>query len=175
MNIGMQKVCLRMSKTGRKIRSKVYTYLVCRRAATVGSALMVNFKSTVTNNTFLGNHVNFNGMTISGYGRVTIGNYFHSGQDCHIITDVHNYEGEEIPYDSTYVVKEVIIDDFVWLGSHVIILGGVHIGEGAIIQAGAVVVKDVPPYAIVGGNPASVFKYRNKEHFLQLKEKKHFH
>ena len=61
-----------------------------------------------------------------------------------------------------------------WIGSRVIILGGVHIGEGAIIQAGSVVVTDVPPCAIVGGNPATVFKWRNKEHYYKLKGKRAF-
>jgi acetyltransferase-like isoleucine patch superfamily enzyme len=54
-------------------------------------------------------------------------------------------------------------------------LGGVSIGEGAIVQAGAVVVKDIPPYAIAGGNPAKVFKYRDIDHFQKLKEEKKFH
>lgn len=54
----------------------------------------------------------------------------------------------------------IIIDDDVWIGYGVTILSGVHIGQGAIIAAGAVVTKDVPPYAIAGGVPAKVLKYR---------------
>ena len=81
------------------------------------------------------------------------------------MTSNHNYEGGAIPYDDMAWVKDVVIGDFVWLGSRVIILPGVTIGEGAIIQAGAVVVRDIPPCAIAGGNPAEVFKYRDKEHF----------
>ena len=53
--------------------------------------------------------------------------------------------------------------------NNVIISGNVHIGEGAIVAIGSVVVKDVPPYAIVGGNPAKVIKYRNIEQFKKLK------
>lgn len=51
----------------------------------------------------------------------------------------------------------------VWVGSHALINGGVHIGNGACVAAGAVVVKDVPPYAIVGGVPAKIIRYRFPE------------
>ncbi len=54
----------------------------------------------------------------------------------------------------------VVIEDDVWVGTRAIILNGVTIGRGAIVGAGAVVTKSVPPYAIVGGNPARVIKYR---------------
>lgn len=87
----------------------------------------------------------------------------------------HDYDyGDKIPYGSHYATKNVKIDDFVWIGSDVIICGNVHIGEGAIIAMGAVVVKDVPPYAIVGGNPAKVIKYRNIEQFKKLKAEGRF-
>lgn len=58
---------------------------------------------------------------------------------------------------------DVHIDDGVWVGCNVTILKGVHIGTGAVIAAGSVVVKDVPSYAIVGGVPAKVLKYRFSE------------
>lgn len=54
----------------------------------------------------------------------------------------------------------IIIGDDVWIGMDSMILSGVTIGQGAVIAAGSVVTKDVPPYAIVGGNPAKVIKYR---------------
>ena len=58
-----------------------------------------------------------------------------------------------------------------WIGANVIILPGVKIGNGAIIAAGAVVTKDVEPYAIVGGVPAKLIKYRfKKEEINQLEE-----
>lgn len=54
----------------------------------------------------------------------------------------------------------IVVGNDVWIGTRAIILSGVTIGHGAIIAAGSVVTKDVPPYAIVGGNPAKVIRYR---------------
>ena len=78
-----------------------------------------------------------------------------------------------MPYDSTYIVKNVVIDDNVWIGSRVLIIGNVHIGEGAIIGAGSIVTKDVPPLAIYAGG--KIIKYRDKEKYELLKAKKRFH
>jgi len=55
---------------------------------------------------------------------------------------------------------DIIVKDDVWIGYRSIILSGVTIGQGAVVAAGSVVTKDVPPYAIVGGNPAKIIKYR---------------
>jgi acetyltransferase-like isoleucine patch superfamily enzyme len=55
---------------------------------------------------------------------------------------------------------DVVIGSDVWLGSRCCVLAGVRIGDGAVVGAQAVVTKDVPPYAIVAGNPAQVVKYR---------------
>ncbi|MBR5419941.1 MAG: CatB-related O-acetyltransferase [Lachnospiraceae bacterium] len=55
---------------------------------------------------------------------------------------------------------DIIVEDDVWIGYRATILSGVHIGQGAVIGAGALVDKDVPPYAVVGGVPAKVIKYR---------------
>ena len=54
----------------------------------------------------------------------------------------------------------IVIDDDVWIGYGATVLSGVHIGQGAVIAAGAVVTKDVPPYAVVGGVPAKLIRYR---------------
>ena len=54
----------------------------------------------------------------------------------------------------------ITVDDDVWIGYGATILSGVHIGQGAVVASGSVVTKDVPPYAIVGGVPAKVIRYR---------------
>ena len=74
----------------------------------------------------------------------------------------------------TYPQKgDLIIGNDVWIGYNATIMAGVTIGDGAIIATNATVVKDVPPYSIVGGNPAQVIKYRfdesTREKLLQLK------
>jgi chloramphenicol O-acetyltransferase type B len=150
------------------------TAYVKHQCASSGPRLTVNLFSTVTAKTYLGENVNFNGMSIGGGGKVSIGDNFHSGKHCTIITDFHNYEGNAIPYDNSIVSKDVIIEDNVWIGYGVIILGGVRIGEGAIIQAGSVVVSDIPACAIAGGHPARPFKMRNVEHYTSLKSQGRF-
>jgi len=57
----------------------------------------------------------------------------------------------------------IVVEDDVWFGYGATVMSGVHVGQGAIVAAGAVVSKDVPPYAIVGGVPARVIKYRFSE------------
>lgn len=65
--------------------------------------------------------------------------------------------------------KNITIEDNVWLVDDMIVLSGVTAGEGAVIQAGSVVAKSVPKYAIAGGHPAVPFKYRDKAHYERLK------
>lgn len=58
---------------------------------------------------------------------------------------------------------DVVIGNDVWIGCRAVIMAGIKIGDGAVIASGAVVTKDVPPYAVVGGVPAKVLKYRFDE------------
>jgi acetyltransferase-like isoleucine patch superfamily enzyme len=160
----------------RVVRKNFYTNNVKRQCEIHGPRLRVNKRSAVTKQTILGTNVNFNGLRINGRGKVVIGDNFHSGEECLMISQNHNYDlGKAIPYDNTYILKDIIIKDNVWLGSRVIILGGVTIEEGAIIQAGSVVVSDIPYCGIAGGNPAKVFKYRDIEHYESLKRDEKFH
>lgn len=75
---------------------------------------------------------------------------------------------EEFAYAAPLSHKHVIIGNDVWVGAHAKIIGGVTIHDGAVILAGSVVTKDVPSYAIVGGVPAKVLKYRFDEQTVQL-------
>lgn len=72
-----------------------------------------------------------------------------------------SFYGIEPEYDyHEQEFKQVIIGNDVWIGARAMIMDGVSIGDGAVVAAGAVVTKNVPPYAIVGGVPAKIIKFR---------------
>jgi len=98
-------------------------------------------------------------------GPVKIGNDVMIGPDVIILTQNHKFDRFNIPMwqQGLYSPEPVVISDDVWIGARVIILPGIHIGNGAIVGAGAVVTKDVAEYAIAGGNPAKVIKFRIKQ------------
>ena len=108
--------------------------------------------------------------------KLLIGNY------CSIAAEVVFIPESDHPTDllSTYPWKakylgemeaisrgDIIVDDDVWIGYRAIVLSGVHISQGAIVAAGSIVTKDVPPYAIVGGNPARLIRYRYPEEIIK--------
>lgn len=167
-------VLARLRKLHRNLRRAVYTKRVRLRAKACGVGVRVNGSTTVTSRTVIGDHANFNGMAIKGNGNVIIGAYFHSGVGCKLMTTNHNFEGgSRIPYGpgEEDLHQDIRIGDFVWLGDDVTILGGIEIGEGAVIQVGSVVVSSIPPLAIAGGHPAKVFKYRDRARFEDLKKR----
>ena len=96
------------------------------------------------------------------YGKCIIGNDVMMGPRCVIYTQNHAFDDITVSMNMQGLQEEkpVSIGDDVWIGGDVIILPGVKIGSHAIIAAGAVVTKDVPEWAIVAGNPATVKKFR---------------
>lgn len=107
---------------------------------------------------------------------ITIGNKVTFGPGVTIMTGNHNFRDVGVYIFDNHVKRKdddlpVLIEDDVWIGCHAIILKGVTIGRGAIVGAGAVVTKSVPPYAIVGGNPARVIRYRFAEDDIVKHEK----
>lgn len=152
------------------VRRCFYTFLCLLQSRNINILkCIINGPSKFDTNTIFGENNHFNGCRKLGTGKVVFGDNIHTAEGLRILTSYHNYNGKSIPYDDTIIVKDVNIGDNVWIGIDVIILGGITIGEGAIIQAGSVVSKDIPALAIVGGNPAIPFKFRNKEHYYELK------
>ena len=82
----------------------------------------------------------------------------------HLRTDMHIHDSIDEPMQLQGILeKDIVIGDDVWVGYGAQILSGVIVGSHSIVAAGAVVTKEVPPYAIVGGVPARVLRYRNDE------------
>lgn len=96
---------------------------------------------------------------------------FHLGSaliDTYVEKDLYD------PYEHTAEDGEewdTVIGNDVWIGTRTMLIGGIHVGDGAIIGAGSIVTKDVPPYAVVAGNPARIIRYRFDEDKIQKLEK----
>ena len=108
--------------------------------------------------------------------RITIGHDVLISDNVHIV-DTNSHEMNHIERAEGYLniinfghtdkqtninTAPITIGNYAWINFNSIILKGVTIGEGAIVAAGSVVTKDVPPFALVGGNPAKVIKYLNE-------------
>ena len=79
-----------------------------------------------------------------------------------IFTQNHAMDDLDIPMRlQTAPKKKVTIGDNVWIGANALIMPGITVGQGSVIAAGAIVTKDVPDFAIVGGNPAKIIKFRD--------------
>ena len=99
---------------------------------------------------------------LDGRNGIEIGDNVNLSSNVFIWTEQHDHRD---PYFrcETQIKRPVIIGNRVWIGPNTIILHSVNIGEGAVVGAGAVVTKDVPPFTIVGGVPAKVIGQRNKD------------
>lgn len=108
-------------------------------------------------NTFLGEYV-----VIYGHGGVTIGENTLIAMHTCIVSSNHTIpeKGALIRFHPD-ILLPVSIGSDVWIGAGASILGGVTIGNGCVVAAGAVVTRDLPPYAIAAGVPARVIRYRN--------------
>lgn len=105
------------------------------------------------------------GINCEIYGPVSIGNDVMMGPEVVIYISGHAHERTDVPMrlQGSDAIKPVKIGNDVWIGRRVMIMPGVTIGDGVVIGAGAVVTKDIPDFAVVGGVPAKVSKYRKAD------------
>lgn len=97
-------------------------------------------------------------------GQIVIGENCLIGPKVVMRTASHRFEKKEVNIRGQgHQIADILIEDDCWIGANAIILGGVHIGKGAIIGAGAVVTKDIPSMVIAVGVPAKVLKYRGAQ------------
>jgi len=163
-------------KNGNYIFKNVYIH----KNAVLESPVTLYANCGIRNNVEIGKFSYINNGTTIFYGS-RVGRYCSIGKKCEIGTVDHpidwlstssiqynmgghfpKFKGrlKEVEFKQ---IEGTTIGNDVWIGSLVIIKSGINIGHGAIVAAGAVVTKDVPPYAIVGGVPAKVLKYRFDE------------
>lgn len=98
-------------------------------------------------------------------------NHAFSGVTAYPFGNVWGYSREDIIKRSLANRQQLIIGHDVWIGGNANIIKGVKIGNGAIIGTNSVVTKDVPPYAIVGGNPAKIIRYRFSPEIIEALDK----
>ena len=125
-----------------------------------------------------GSYGELNVVDFGGENKLIIKNYVSIAQRVSFILNADHYTNHISTYPfkvkTLHVTKtesfgkgNIEVDDDVWIGYGATIMSGVHIGQGAVVAAGAVVTKDVPPYAIVCGVPAKVIKYRFEPEMIE--------
>jgi acetyltransferase-like isoleucine patch superfamily enzyme len=114
--------------------------------------------NSIIQNTTIGNYCSISYNIICGLGSHPL-NLFSTSPLFYRKKNTFKLEVVEKDYNFQEY-RPIIIGNDVWIGARAIIMDGIHIGNGAVIAAGAIVTKDIPDYAIVGGVPAKVLKYR---------------
>ena len=153
------------ARWGGPLYKKIRSFLGKRLLASCGEG--VNIESGARfgrgNTIWLGNYSDL-GIDCDIRGEVHIGNNSFMGPEVAIWTHNHAFDRLDIPmmYQGTTPERPVYIGNDVWIGTRAIILQGVHVGDHAIVGAGAVVSKNVPEWGIAVGNPAKVVRYRNQ-------------
>ena len=111
----------------------------------------------------IGNNVSFQPMVyIEAYGGVTIGDDVSFAEGASVFSVSHSFKDNEIPIkDQPLIPMPITISNNVWIGSKATILGGVNVGDGTIVAAGAVVNKSTERYVTVGGVPAKILNNRD--------------
>lgn len=151
----------RLARFGDLLNIIYYQHKLCKKGASIGylsiaTKVELNGKAI---NLSIGEFTYIGKVHIALHDRCQVGNYVVINDGVQILTashDVHN------PMWST-IKSPIIIDDYAWIATNAMILPGITIGKGAVVGAGAVVSKDVPPYTIVAGNPAKIVSERVKE------------
>jgi acetyltransferase-like isoleucine patch superfamily enzyme len=106
----------------------------------------------------IGDHTRI-GLHNTIIGPVIIGSHVNLAQGITITALNHNFDDSEKRIDQQGIsTKEVVLEDDIWVGANAVILPGVTIGKHAVVAAGAIVTKDVPPHSLVAGVPAKVIR-----------------
>ncbi len=134
-----------LHRCGKKMMIYPKVYMIFTHRMSVGTRMAINV-----------------GTYIDAGGEVEIGDFVMIGPNCVLSSREHStaLTGEPMCFQPVQY-RKIVIDNDVWLGAGACIRGGVTLGAGCVVAAGAVVTSDVPPNAIVGGVPARVLRYRD--------------
>jgi len=125
-----------------------------------GKGVIVKHNADISPHMEIGDHSEF-GTRCMIQSHTKIGNNVIMGPDVKIYSRNHRFSTLETPIQyQGKIQKNTSIGSDVWIGANTVILPGVQIGDHAVIGAGSIVTKDVPPYAVIGGNPAEIIKMR---------------
>ena len=128
----------------------------------LGANGFVAAQAYVTDDVKLGDHCTLNPFATLR-GKITGGDGVRIGAYACLMGFDHGYADTTKPiWQQPHTRQGIVLGDDIWIGAHVIVLDGVKVGSHSILAAGAVVTKDVPDYAIVGGNPARVIRMRKR-------------
>jgi maltose O-acetyltransferase len=155
-----------LGKAGNILRA----FCVKRFIKSCGRDLKIGPNVTLSSSSVIGDNVTINeNCWLPG---VMIDDYALIAPECYSITRNHRYDYANVPIALQGYMDELPphIGPDVWIGARVTLLPGIKINRGAIVAAGAVVTREVPSYAIVGGVPAHVIKYRGKKVNTQSKK-----
>lgn len=145
-------------------KATVGSYAIIRPTNLYGGELGEGLK--VGNNSSIGPYAY---IGCSGY--IEIGDNVMMSPRVSIYSENHNFSETGIPMNEQGVTRSFVkIEDDCWIAANSVILAGVTVGKGSIVAAGSIVTKDVPPYSVVGGNPAKVIKSRILEDPLVPKQ-----
>ena len=175
MNFLIKKInAHRLRKYWRQKNAHNYTVLACDNYS-------ANYEADVKKGIVTVGRYSYGTICFSSFGnpeeQLTIGHFVSiGGEVLFLLGGNHNYKtvstypslvkflGEK----SEAITKgPICVEDDVWIGQRCTILSGVRIGQGAVVAAGSVVTRDIPPYSIVAGNPAVVVKYRFSEKLIE--------
>jgi acetyltransferase-like isoleucine patch superfamily enzyme len=120
----------------------------------MGFEIRTPARLSISKNTIIGHNA-----VLDARGGLRIGSNVNLSSEVMIWTAQHDHRCA----DFGVIEKPVVLGDYAWLGPRTIVLPGVTVGEGAVVAAGAVVTKDIPPYAIVAGIPAKIIGQRNNK------------
>ena len=115
-------------------------------------------------NISIGKRVSINdNVFLNGYGGIEFGDDSGVAYGSALISEDHDISDPDIPMkEQPKLPGKITIEKNVWVASNCVVLRGVTIGEGSVVAAGSVVTKSVPPFSIVGGNPARVIRSRKR-------------